>query len=57
MVWKKYMGQSGYLKISASDLIADFIIDNRYIKIGIIEPLEVNRNIKFPPSMDELRYC
>lgn len=54
---KKYEGETGMMKISVSDLIADFIIDNRYVKIGIIEPLEINRNIKFPPSTEERKYC
>lgn len=54
---KKYEGKTGQLKISVSDLIADFIIDSRYIKIGIIEPLEVNCNIKFPPLDGERKYC
>lgn len=54
---KKYEGQTGQLKISVSDLIADFIIDSRYVKIGIIEPLEVNRNIKHPFDGSATKYC
>ena len=31
---KKYEGKSGVLKISVSDLIADFIIENGYTRKG-----------------------